>query len=183
MAISLTSDGGMTTMGRASPGEEKDMDPIWAPWRIDYIRMEKPAGCILCDKPREDRDEANYILHRAERNFIMLNAYPYNPGHLLIVPYRHVSSAEHLPSEDLHEHVELIARGLAVLREALAPAGFNTGMNLGRSAGAGIDDHVHSHIVPRWQGDSNFMPVLADTRVIPEALADTYRQLAGRFAP
>ena len=157
------------------------MDPIWAPWRMEYIRMEKPAGCILCSKPLEDADEANLILHRAGRNFVMMNAYPYNPGHLLVAPYRHVASPEDLTSEELGEHMEVVTRGLAVLREVFGPAGFNIGMNLGRVAGAGIEDHVHTHIVPRWQGDNNFMPVLTDTRVMPEALADTYRQLAGRF--
>jgi len=111
----------------------------------------------------------------------MLNSYPYNPGHLLVVPYRHVDSLEKLTSEEMHEHIEIVSRCIEVLREALNPAGFNVGMNLGRVAGAGIDDHIHTHIVPRWQGDNNFMPVIADTRVVPQALEDTYRQLEGRF--
>lgn len=157
------------------------MEQIWAPWRIEYIRMEKPAGCILCDKPAEGNDAANFILYRTSQNYIMLNGYPYNPGHLLVAPFRHVPSLEELTQEELHEHIEAVRHGIKVLREVLKPAGFNIGTNIGKVAGAGIDDHVHSHIVPRWQGDSNFMPVIADTRIIPEALADTYKQLANRF--
>jgi len=157
------------------------MEPIWAPWRIEYIRLEKPAGCILCEKPGEDKDVANHILYRAKKNFIMLNSYPYNPGHLLVIPYCHVDSLEKLTPEELHEHIEIVTRCIEVLREVLNPVGFNVGMNLGKVAGAGIDDHVHSHIVPRWQGDNNFMPVVADTRVIPQALEDTYKQLEGKF--
>ena len=157
------------------------MRHIWAPWRMEYIRMEKPTGCILCEKPAEGADEPNYILHRAAKNFIIMNAYPYNPGHLLVAPYRHVASLEELTTEELHEHSDLVCRCIRVLQEAMSPAGFNLGTNIGEVAGAGIADHVHTHVVPRWQGDMNFMPVVADTRVIPEALADTYRQLRGKF--
>jgi len=157
------------------------MKHTWAPWRIEYIRMEKPRGCILCDKPKEKRDAENYILFRGEKNFIMLNAYPYNPGHLLIAPYRHIASLEELTESERNEHYKLVSRSVEVLKAQLKPAGFNLGANLGRVAGAGIDDHFHSHIVPRWQGDDNFMPVLADTKVIPQALADTYTGLKGKF--
>jgi ATP adenylyltransferase len=157
------------------------MKHTWAPWRIEYIRMEKPRGCILCDKPKEKRDAENYILFRGEKNFIMLNAYPYNPGHLLIAPYRHIAGLEELTESERNEHYKLVTRSVEVLKAQLKPAGFNLGANLGRVAGAGIDDHFHSHIVPRWQGDDNFMPVLADTKVIPQALADTYTGLKGKF--
>ena len=157
------------------------MDLIWAPWRMEYIRMAKPVGCMLCEKPGEDSDPANYILHRAAKNFIMLNSYPYNPGHLLIAPYRHAGTLEELTGEELHEHIELISRSIKVLREAFNPAGFNVGINIGEVAGAGIVDHVHTHVVPRWQGDSNYMPIVANTRVLPEALADTYQHLRGKF--
>ena len=157
------------------------MKHTWAPWRIEYIRMEKPKGCILCDKPKEKRDVENYILFRGEKNFIMLNAYPYNPGHLLIAPYRHIASLEELTESERNEHYTLVSRSVEVLKAQLKPAGFNLGANLGRVAGAGIDDHFHSHIVPRWQGDDNFMPVLAGTKVIPQALADTYTGLKGKF--
>jgi len=157
------------------------MKQIWAPWRIEYIQMEKPEGCILCDKPKEKYDVANYILYRGEKNFIIMNSYPYNPGHLMIAPYRHVANLEELTDEERCEHFEMVSRSVKILREVFNPAGFNIGMNLGKIAGAGIDDHIHTHIVPRWQGDTNFMPVIADVRVIPEALASTYEKLKGRF--
>lgn len=157
------------------------MEHIWAPWRIQYIMEEKPKGCILCDKPKEKNDAANYILHRGELNFVMLNSYPYNPGHLMVVPYRHTDSLEDLTDEERDEHFALVNRGLAVLREVFKPGGFNIGANIGKVAGAGIADHFHSHIVPRWQGDTNYVPVLANLRVLPQALADTYKQLAGKF--
>ena len=157
------------------------MEHIWAPWRIKYIQMEKVAGCILCEKPRQDSDTENYILHRGEKNFIILNSYPYNPGHLMIATYRHVASLEGLTKEELHEHFEIVSRSIKVLRQVFNPAGFNIGINMGKVAGAGIDDHFHTHIVPRWQGDTNFMPVISETRVIPEALAETYDKLKDKF--
>lgn len=157
------------------------MKYIWAPWRIEYIRAAKPTGCILCDKPKESKDKENYILFRGKTNFIMLNSYPYNPGHLLIAPYRHIGNMEELTEAERNEHYALVSRGIVVLKEVLKPAGFNIGANLGKVAGAGIDDHFHSHIVPRWQGDNNYVPVLADVRVIPQALADSYATLKGKF--
>ena len=157
------------------------MEYMWAPWRIKYIQMVKAKGCILCEKPKEKKDAPNYILFRGEKNFIMLNSYPYNPGHLMIAPYRHVATLEELTDEELHEHFEIVSRSLKVLRQVFDPGGFNIGINLGRVAGAGIDDHVHTHIVPRWQGDTNFMPVISDVRVVPEALAETYKKLEGKF--
>ena len=157
------------------------MKYVWAPWRIQYILQEKPKGCILCDKPKENRDEENYIVYRGKLNFIMLNSYPYNPGHLLIAPYRHAASLEDLTGAERNEHFELVSRSLPVLKEAFKPAGFNIGANIGKVAGAGIEDHFHSHIVPRWQGDTNYIPVLADVRIVPQALADTYKLLAGKF--
>jgi ATP adenylyltransferase len=157
------------------------MEFIWAPWRIQYIQMEKPEGCILCEKPKEDTDAENYLLYRGGKNFIILNSYPYNPGHLMVAPYRHVSSPEELDDEERREHFNLVTRCLTVLKKELNPAGFNVGMNLGKIAGAGIEDHIHSHIIPRWQGDTNFVTVVSDIRVIPEALTDTYLKLKGKF--
>jgi ATP adenylyltransferase len=157
------------------------MKHIWAPWRIQYIREEKPRGCILCDKPKENKDVQNYILYRGKNNFIMLNSYPYNPGHLMVAPYRHTGNLEDLTAEERSEHFELISRSIRVLKEAFQPGGFNIGANIGKVAGAGIADHFHSHIVPRWQGDTNYVPVLADIRVVPQALADTYKTLQGKF--
>jgi ATP adenylyltransferase len=161
--------------------KENEMEHIWAPWRIRYIQKGKVEGCILCDKPKENKDVANYILHRGSKNFVILNSYPYNPGHLMVAPYRHVDSLEKLTDEELHEHYEMVRHSLEVLREVFKPGGFNVGMNLGRVAGAGIDDHIHTHIVPRWAGDTNFMPVMDDVRVIPQALAECYEQLKGKF--
>ena len=157
------------------------MEHMWAPWRIQYILNEKPGGCILCDKPRENKDVQNYILYRGDKNFIMLNSYPYNPGHLMVAPYRHTGNLEELTVEERNEHFELVCHSVRVLKEAFSPGGFNTGSNIGKVAGAGIEDHFHSHIVPRWQGDTNYVPVLADLRVIPQALAETYEMLEGRF--
>jgi len=157
------------------------MERIWAPWRIEYIEMEKPAGCILCDKPGQNRDAENYILYRGSKNFVIMNSYPYNPGHLMVAPYRHVASLDELTDDELGEHFEVVRRSVGILREVFSPQGFNIGMNLGKVAGAGIDEHIHTHIVPRWQGDTNFMPVISGVRVVPEALAETYRKLKGKF--
>ena len=157
------------------------MKHIWAPWRIEYIRMEKSKGCILCEKPRENNDALNYILYRGEKNFVILNSYPYNPGHLLVAPYRHVDNLEELADEELHEHFEIVRRGVKLLKQVFNPGGFNLGINIGAIAGAGIVGHFHTHIVPRWSGDANFMPVIAEARVLPEALAETYEKLKSKF--
>jgi len=157
------------------------MKHIWAPWRMEYIQMKKPKGCILCEKPGQDGDAINYILYRGDKNFVILNTYPYNPGHLMIAPYRHVASLEELTDEELHEHFDIVSRSVKVLRQVFNPGGFNLGINIGKVAGAGIEDHIHTHIVPRWQGDTNCMPVVADVRVVPEALAETYQKLKGKF--
>jgi len=156
------------------------MEHLWAPWRIEYIQnipKAKQKGCLLCQKPQEDNDEANLILYRGQTNFVMLNAFPYNPGHLMVAPYRHVADIQSLTDEESKEHFALIKKGTALLTKILNPAAFNIGLNLGKAAGAGIEGHIHTHIVPRWEGDTNFMPVLGDTRVVSQALADTYRKL------
>ena len=157
------------------------MEYIWAPWRLEFIQMEKPKGCILCDKPKQNKDAENYIIYRGQLNFVMLNAYPYNPGHLMVAPYRHIDSIEGMTDDELHEHFEIVRRSTGILRDVYCPGGFNLGLNLGRVAGVGIADHIHTHIVPRWQGDSNFMPVIAETKVLPEALSLTYQKLLGKF--
>ncbi|MFW6151213.1 MAG: HIT family protein [Chloroflexota bacterium] len=156
------------------------MESLWAPWRAAYITGAKSGeegGCILCVKPEQEADEENLILHRGSWNFIMLNAYPYNPGHLMVAPYRHVPDPRQLTQEELAEHASLVNKALSLLESAMRPSSFNVGMNLGRSAGAGIADHMHTHVVPRWQGDNNFMPVISNTRVLSEGLPDTYRKL------
>ena len=157
------------------------MEQLWAPWRMAYIQQEAAAGCILCDKPAEDDDEQNYILYRGEHNFIIMNRYPYNGGHLMIVPYRHLASLEELADKERDEHFGLVSRSTTVLRQVFQPGGFNVGINIGRIAGAGIDGHMHSHVVPRWSGDTNFMPVIGDTKVVNEALAETYARLKEWF--
>ncbi len=157
------------------------MKMLWAPWRMEYIRSKKPKGCILCGKPEETDDTANYILYRGKKNFVILNAYPYNPGHVMVAPYRHLASLEDFSDQELHEHYVLVSRVVKVLREVVNPAGFNLGVNIGKVAGTGIEDHVHTHIVPRWLGDTNFMPVVGEMRVISEGLAATYQQLKGKI--
>jgi ATP adenylyltransferase len=157
------------------------VEHLWAPWRVEYIQKEKPEGCILCDKPVEDKDTQNYLLYRGQNNFIMLNSFPYNTGHLMVVPYRHVASLEELTDAELHEHFEIVRLSIKILRQAYKPDGFNVGVNMGKVAGAGIDDHIHTHIVPRWQGDTNFMPVMADIKIVNEALVETYQRLKELF--
>lgn len=158
------------------------MDRIWAPWRIDYILgHEKEPGCIFCTKPGQDKDYENLIVHRAMGAFTMMNKYPYNNGHVLVVPYLHVSDICLLAAEDNALLVQEVCRAVQVLRRVMRPDGFNVGINLGKTAGAGIEEHVHYHVVPRWDGDTNMMPVLADIRVIPEHLGMTCRKLQDGF--
>jgi ATP adenylyltransferase len=153
------------------------METLWAPWRIDYILSKKPQGCIFCTKPRDEKDLENLILYRGKHLFIIMNAFPYNNGHMMVVPYRHTSTLEGWSAEERVEMMALADLGVAVLKMAMRPDGFNLGINMGQVAGAGIADHIHLHIVPRWNGDTNFMPVLSDTRVISEALTATYDKL------
>jgi len=153
------------------------MERIWAPWRIRYIEEKQPKGCFLCEKPKQKNDAHNYILFRGKKNYIILNSFPYNPGHLMVVPYRHIGKLEDLTETERNEHYAIVTRAVKLLKTVFKTDYYNIGMNLGRVAGAGVDDHIHTHIVPRWNGDSNFMPVLADVKVLPEALADTYNKL------
>lgn len=153
------------------------MDNIWAPWRIDFIMQGEQPGCFLCMKPAENNDDKNFILYRGTHNYIILNAYPYNPGHLLVAPYRHIGDIGDLSTDEANEHFSQIQLAVKLIENTFHPAAYNTGMNLGKIAGAGVADHIHSHIVPRWQGDTNFMPVVADTKVLPEALEKTYLKL------
>jgi len=153
------------------------MQHLWTPWRMVYLQSEKPACCILCRVAAEDADDSNYIVYRGEHAYIMLNLYPYNNGHLMVVPYRHIASPEELDASELLDLVDTVNLALAALRNSMSPDGFNIGVNLGRAAGAGIDAHMHVHVVPRWEGDTNFMPLVADTRVIPETLPVTCSNL------
>lgn len=155
------------------------MEHLWTPWRMEYIRSDKQAGCVFCDMLAAGDDRERLIVYRSERAFIVLNKYPYNNGHLMAVPYRHVDTLEALEPEELADVMGLVTLGIRALRACMQPEGFNVGANIGRVAGAGVRDHVHLHVVPRWGGDTNFMPILADVRIIPELLGDTYHQLKG----
>ena len=163
------------------------MDRLWSPWRYEYIASGDAENaeidaCVFC-KLRDDpeRDEANFVIHRASHNFIVLNIYPYISGHLLIVPYEHVGELDAATKETTDELMDLTKHSQTALRDVYLPTGFNIGMNLGRSGGAGIVDHIHIHIMPRWVGDTNFMSTVGETRVIPEDLSTTYEKLRTRF--
>ncbi len=138
-------------------------------------------GCIFCFKPQADKDRDNLILYRSSRNFVIMNLYPYNNGHMMVVPYQHAPDLNALPEETLLDFMQTTQKCITILRETMTPDGFNLGVNLGRVAGAGIDDHVHQHIVPRWNGDTNFMPVIGDIKVMPEYIAETYDRLRAEF--
>lgn len=153
------------------------MDLLWSPWRMEYILEAKTRECVFCDKLIHGDDEAEHVLTRGCYAFIALNRYPYNNGHLLIIPYAHAPSTENLPPETLTEMMLLVNQGVAALRLAMQPEGFNIGINLGKAAGAGIEPHLHIHVVPRWNGDTSFMSTIGDTRTIPESLDQTYRRL------
>jgi ATP adenylyltransferase len=154
---------------------------LWAPWRLAYIKGEKETGCIFCTRLARSTDEADLILHRGQHSFVIMNAFPYNNGHLMVVPNLHTADLEELTDATLAEMNDLLKRSMRALKTAFAPNGYNIGWNIGRCAGAGVEDHVHEHIVPRWNGDTNFMPVLAETTIMPELLADTYRTLKAVF--
>lgn len=144
---------------------------------MKYLEGEGTEGCIFCEKPAEEDDEANYLLYRGEHAYIILNIYPYSNGHLMVAPYAHRARLTDLDQEVRVEIMELTALCTQLLERTVRPSGFNIGANVGKAAGAGFDEHFHMHIVPRWLGDTNFMPVIGDTRVIPESLDDTYRRL------
>ena len=152
---------------------------LWAPWRLEYIQhADEQDGCLFCVAAGSDYDEQRLVVHRARRAFVLLNRFPYASGHLMVAPYRHVADFGELDDDEAVEIHRLAERGLAALAETFAPQGYNLGWNLGRIAGAGVVDHVHLHVVPRWAGDTNFMPVLADVKVLPEHIAETRRKLA-----
>ena len=153
------------------------MERLWAPWRIEYVRMEKMDECIFCKFPKEKDDEKNLILYRGKRAFIIMNNYPYNPGHVMIAPYRHVANLEDLTPEEVHDIHTLASLAIKAIKKSMKPQGFNLGINIGRAGGAGIEGHIHLHIVPRWNGDTNFMPVISDTKVIVQEIKESYKEL------
>lgn len=158
------------------------MDKLWTPWRMDYVGGPKAAGCIFCVKPAAHDDRAHLILHRGAHAFVIMNLYPYNTGHVMIVPYAHAAALPVLPPEALTEMMALLPWTTGILGRVLRPDGFNIGLNIGEVAGAGVAEHLHMHVVPRWTGDANFMPILANTMVLPELLPVTYAKLAGEIA-
>ena len=164
-----------------------DSERLWSPWRMEYIGRgeggEETKGCVFCDLPAADpgQDQANHLLARGEVSFVLLNAFPYNPGHLMAAPYRHIGDYLDLTPDELAEMTAFAGRAIRAMREDAGPHGFNLGMNLGQVAGAGIADHLHLHLVPRWGGDTNFMPVVGRTKVLPELLEETYRRLRPHF--
>ena len=157
------------------------MKQIWAPWRMEYIKKDKSSDCIFCNLPKAGDDKNNFILFKGRYCFIIMNIYPYNTGHLMVVPYRHCACITDLDTDESMELNELTKRSIQILRNVNTPDGFNVGFNLGKSAGAGYDEHIHNHIVPRWTGDTNFMPVLADIKIHPESLQQSYEKLVPHF--
>jgi len=159
------------------------MDYLWTPWRYQYITTAGEAvGCVLCEASRTADDRAWLVAHRAAHNFVILNRFPYTNGHVMVVPYEHVATLEELADDTLVEMARLARTCAKHLRSIYHPEGLNLGMNIGRSAGAGIADHLHLHIMPRWTGDTNFMTTVAETRVLPEELEVTWEKLKGAFA-
>ncbi len=154
------------------------MEYLWSPWRMEYIENHfNEPGCVFCKALEQEDGPENLIVYRGQRAFVMLNRYPYTTGHLMVIPYKHESDLAALEAATRAEMMELAVQAIAVLREVYHPQAFNVGMNLGAAAGAGIAAHLHMHVVPRWSGDTNFMSTLAHTRVLPEALEDTYKRV------
>jgi ATP adenylyltransferase len=160
---------------------EKESRRLWAPWRLEYILSEKNGECIFCGVEKLDNLKDKYILKLGKTSFVILNLYPYTNAHLMVVPYRHQAELGDLTDEEQLELQRWVGESVRILKETVHPEGFNLGMNLGKAAGAGVDDHLHWHVVPRWVGDVNFMPVLSDIRVMIQHLDDTYDQLIPFF--
>lgn len=157
---------------------------IWAPWRLAYVKdasKDIEEECVFCAKPRAGDDVASLIVHRAERCFVILNLFPYTNGHLMVAPFEHTGRIQDLAPEVVAEMMGLAQRAMSRLEDVYEPHGFNVGFNQGRVAGAGVEHHIHLHVVPRWGGDTNFMPVIADTRVMPQTLEQSYEALSGGF--
>ena len=163
-------------------GKERGMKVLWAPWRMGYILTENKAdGCIFCPGTDRSRDQERLILHVGPRTMVVMNRFPYNNGHLLVAPVRHVSSLERLNQDESLGLLLMVRKSVEILKQVMKPDGFNVGLNLGHVAGAGMENHMHFHIVPRWKGDTNFMTVIEDVRVIPEHIKATYAKLAPLF--
>ena len=158
------------------------MDRLWAPWRMEYIKAPKEEGCIFCDKPAQSADRENLILYRGQFCCVLMNLFPYNNGHLLIAPYKHCSNTHDLVRAAYNEIMQLVDISMVILERTMQPQGFNFGANIGEAAGAGIKEHIHFHIVPRWVGDTNVMPVIGHTKVMVQGLHETYDLLKPEFS-
>ncbi len=159
----------------------ENMKQLWAPWRQEYILGKKPEGCFLCNIISGNDDRTNLLLKRGNKCVVVMNRYPYNGGHLMVLPIRHIAELELLSREEKIELMDLVDEAIMVLKKVMYPDGFNVGINLGKVAGAGLEEHLHMHIVPRWEGDANFMPVIADMRVVPLALMELWDKLHQEF--
>ena len=157
------------------------MKQLWAPWRMEYVKKDKPDECIFCLLPKESDDAKNYILYRGHSVFIIMNIFPYNSSHLMVSPFKHIGCLTKQNASENKEMTQLIHSSIKILRSVINPEGFNIGYNIGKAGGAGYDEHIHCHIVPRWIGDTNFMPVLGETKVHPEHLQATYNKLLPQF--
>ncbi|MBO8132095.1 MAG: HIT domain-containing protein [Candidatus Marinimicrobia bacterium] len=157
------------------------MDNLWAPWRIDYILNPKEKGCFFCKYIKDNNDEEHLILLRGNHSFVIMNYYPYNNGHLMIAPFRHLAGLSELNDDTLLEMLKLTRHSVDIIKKEMKAEGFNIGINLGDIAGAGVKDHLHIHIVPRWKGDTNFMPIIGHTKVVSEGLKETYQKLKKHF--
>jgi ATP adenylyltransferase len=157
------------------------MKQLWAPWRMEYIKSEKSDECIFCSLPKANEDTRNYILHRGQSAFIIMNIFPYNSAHIMVSPFRHIGCLTAQNDEEIKEINNLTRKSIEIFRAVINPDGFNVGYNIGKAAGAGYDEHIHCHIVPRWTGDTNFMPVLGETKVHSEHLKTTYKKLLPHF--
>ncbi|MBL7075213.1 HIT domain-containing protein [candidate division KSB1 bacterium] len=160
------------------------MEHLWAPWRMEYIRQFETGagnGCLFCRKSRSKNDRKNLVLYRGGGSFCMMNLFPYNNGHIMVAPYRHTARLDELDDGEYDDLSQLVRLAVRVIEGVFSPHGFNIGLNLGRAAGAGIEHHLHYHIVPRWQGDTNFMPVTGNTKVVSEGLQETWARLKRGF--
>ena len=157
------------------------MKKLWTPWRLEYVKSNKSDGCIFCDLPEKHLDKKNRILHRGRHCFIIMNAYPYSNGHLMVTPYRHLACITTINEKETEELWYFTKYCVSVLRKTYSAEGFNIGLNLGKAGGAGYEEHLHNHVVPRWEGDTNFMPVLADVKAMPEHLSAGYDILLPQF--
>ena len=157
------------------------MNRLWAPWRMDYIRTPKEDGCVFCKKHQSTKDRENLLLFRGEESFVLMNLYPYSNGHLMISPYKHTSNTNDISEIGNQEIMSLTNKSMEIIKNIMGADGFNIGANLGKAAGAGIEEHLHFHIVPRWIGDTNFMPVLGNTKVMVEGLQETWDSMKPQF--